>query len=128
MAICFASKAGAVQYAVYVLGNLFSVLSLLMVKKMGKDKIRSGVFFSFLYATVVVIFFFFVVVCVFVVEGFAVVSFVVVSATVVEVVACVVVAVTAVLCSSCVLFEHALKQKHIAADSNNAHIFLFKIG
>ena len=52
-AICFASKAGAVQYAVYVLGNLFSVLSLLMVKKMGKDKIRSGVFFSFLYATVV---------------------------------------------------------------------------
>ena len=50
---CFASKAGAVQYAVYVLGNLFSVLSLLMVKKMGKDKIRSGVFFSFLYATVV---------------------------------------------------------------------------
>ena len=28
VAICFASKAGAVQYAVYVLGNLFSVFSL----------------------------------------------------------------------------------------------------
>ena len=53
VAICFASKADTVQYVVYILGNLFSSASLLMVKKMGKEKIRSSVFFSLLYATVV---------------------------------------------------------------------------
>ena len=53
VAICFASKADTIQYVVYVLGNLFSAASLLMVKKMGKEKIRGGVFFSLLYATVV---------------------------------------------------------------------------
>ena len=51
VAICFASKAEAVQYVVYILGNLFSSASLLMVKKMGKEKIRSSVFFSLLDAT-----------------------------------------------------------------------------
>ena len=53
VAICFASKADTIQYVVYILGNLFSSASLLMVKKMGKEKIRSSVFFSLLYATVV---------------------------------------------------------------------------
>ena len=53
VAICFASKADTIQYVVYILGNLFSAASLLMVKKMGKEKIRGVVFFSLLYATVV---------------------------------------------------------------------------
>lgn len=53
VAICFASKAEVIQYVVYVFGNLFSCFSLLMLKKMGKEKVRSSVFFSLLYATVV---------------------------------------------------------------------------
>ena len=53
VAICFASKAGTAQYVVYILGNLFSAASLLMLTKIGKERIRSSVFFSLLYATVV---------------------------------------------------------------------------
>ena len=59
---------------------------------------------------------------------FVVASVVDVVFSVAEAVACVVVA--DVLCSVCSdeLFEHAVKQKHIATDSSNAHIFLFNIG
>lgn len=53
IAICFASKAGTEQYIVYVLGNLFSAASMLMLKKMGKEKIRGSVFFSLLFSTLV---------------------------------------------------------------------------
>ena len=56
---------------------------------------------------------------------FVVASVVDVVFSVANAVACVVVA--DVLCSD-ELFEHAVKQKHIATDSSNAHIFLFKIG
>ena len=56
---------------------------------------------------------------------FVVASVVDVVFSVADAVACVVVA--DVLCSD-ELFELAVKQKHIAADSNDAHIFLFKIG
>ena len=53
IAICFVSKAGTEQYIVYVLGNLFSAASMLMLKKMGKEKIRGSVFFSLLFSTLV---------------------------------------------------------------------------
>ncbi len=43
---CAASRAGAAQYLVYCLGNLFSLIMLLPLKKAGAEKIRNNAVFS----------------------------------------------------------------------------------
>lgn len=53
LAHCYAGGAEGVHYVIYMAGNLFSALALLFLKKMGKEKVRSGVFLSLLFGTLV---------------------------------------------------------------------------
>ena len=50
IALCFASGASTQQYLIYTLGNLFSVVLLLFLKFIGKEKIRDSVFTSIIFA------------------------------------------------------------------------------
>lgn len=50
IALCFASGASTQQYLIYTLGNMFSIVLLLMVKFIGKEKIRESVFASIIFA------------------------------------------------------------------------------
>ncbi|MCR5760447.1 MAG: hypothetical protein K6F82_00355 [Sphaerochaetaceae bacterium] len=50
---CIASGADASQYLIYAAGNLLSALSLVVLFKVGKEKIRSKVFWSLLYSFLV---------------------------------------------------------------------------
>lgn len=50
---CIASGADAAQYEIYVVGNLLSGVSLLVLLYVGKEKIRSKVFWSLLYSILV---------------------------------------------------------------------------
>ena len=52
IALCFASGASTQQYLIYTLGNMFSIVLLLMVKFIGKEKIRESVFASIIFALV----------------------------------------------------------------------------
>ena len=48
LAITTASGAGTAQYVIYIVGNLFSALSLLYLEKVGKEKVRSSTALSLL--------------------------------------------------------------------------------
>lgn len=50
IALCFASGASTQQYLIYTLGNLFSVVLLLFLKLIGKEKIRDSIFTSIIFA------------------------------------------------------------------------------
>ena len=47
---CLAAKGTAMQYMIYGIGNLFSLLSLLMIRMIGKDRIRENVLLTLLFA------------------------------------------------------------------------------
>lgn len=53
LAITTASGAGTAQYVIYIVGNLFSALSLLYLEKVGKEKVRSSTALSLLHGTLV---------------------------------------------------------------------------
>ncbi|MBR0107808.1 MAG: hypothetical protein IJM07_01665 [Pyramidobacter sp.] len=47
---CFACRAAAGQYVIYCIGNLFSLLSLLLIRAFGKERIRTDSFLTVLFA------------------------------------------------------------------------------
>ena len=52
---CFVSKGTAAQYGIYCLGNVLSILSLPLLMKVGKDRVRESVSWSLLYAFLVTV-------------------------------------------------------------------------
>ena len=52
---CFVSKGSAVQYGIYCLGNIFSVLAVLLLSKVGKERVRESVSWSLLFAVLVTV-------------------------------------------------------------------------
>ncbi len=46
----YLAKGGAQQYIIYSVGNLFSMLTLFMIKALGKERIRKGTLLSLLFA------------------------------------------------------------------------------
>ena len=50
LALCIASKADLNQFAVYCIGNCFALLALIMLKALGKEKVRSKPLLSALFA------------------------------------------------------------------------------
>ena len=52
IALCFASEATIQQYLIYTLGNMFSIVLLLMLKFIGKEKIKESVSTSIIFALV----------------------------------------------------------------------------
>ena len=52
---CFFSAAAPQQYLIYCLGNLFSLLALLMLKAMGKERVRASAFWSVAFGLLVLL-------------------------------------------------------------------------
>lgn len=50
---CFVTGGAADQYIIYVIGNLFSVAALLLLKRIGPDRVREKVFLSLLLSVLV---------------------------------------------------------------------------
>lgn len=50
---CFVTGGAADQYIIYVIGNLFSVAALLLLKRIGPDRVREKVFLSLLLSALV---------------------------------------------------------------------------
>lgn len=50
---CFVTGGAADQYIIYMIGNLFSVAALLLLKRIGPDRIREKVFLSLLLSVLV---------------------------------------------------------------------------
>lgn len=50
---CFVTGGAADQYTIYVIGNLFSVAALLLLKRIGPDRVREKVFLSLLLSVLV---------------------------------------------------------------------------
>ncbi len=52
LAYCIALGASGQQFAIYCVGNLFALVSLLLIKKFGKQKIKDGVLLSIVFTAV----------------------------------------------------------------------------
>ncbi len=52
---CFFSSATPEQYAIYCVGNLFSLLALLMLRYLGKERVRTSSFRSVVFALLVLL-------------------------------------------------------------------------
>ena len=52
---CFFSAAAPRQYIIYCLGNLFSLLALLLLKRLGKERVRASAFWSVVFGLLVLV-------------------------------------------------------------------------